>query len=104
MKYDVTAHPIKIRLPSHKGLDSTSVKEQVRNMIEDHTAWPEFLRTYHCQRLTLVTVAAPTIEEILCNVTKPNTHSTECMCERLQLHRAHSRLSKLPETEGHINS
>ena len=98
----LTAKPMEIRIPYHKGLDFRKLKAEVSKKIADHAEWPTFIREYHVRKLRFITESSNSFEDILCNMNKPKKHSNTCTCQRIQVQRQRDKLSALPTIDGHI--
>ena len=94
--------PIAVRLPYFANLDAGKMKAIILRAL-DEREWPGYLIAWHKAHVRVITESQPSIEDILCNVTKPWMPHGECRCaevkERL---RKKDPLTTLPEMESHI--
>ena len=93
---------ITIRLPYFERLDARQMKATILDAL-DAQPWPEYLKAWHKAHVKIVTESQPSIEDILCNVTKPWMPHEGCPCAAIK-----ARLSKkrqginLPEIDSHL--
>ena len=96
-----TRKPITLRLPYFKELMAHKVKEAVQKLI-DARPWPQYLIDWHKNNVKFITESQPSIEDIMCNVTKP-WRPTGCKC--CEIKRSLEKKDptvKLPEIDGHL--
>ena len=78
------------------------MKGIVLRMLDDKE-WPSYLIEWHKAHVRIITESQPSIEDILCNVTKPWMPHGSCQCAKVK-----ERLRKkdttvaLPEIESHV--
>ena len=98
----MTRKPIEVRMPYFGELDARSVMQTIRDAIKS-TAWPEFLKEWHCSKVKLVTSAQPSLEDILSNVNKPWYEHRGCTCMRVRRRMSEAGYGgALPQTCGHV--
>ena len=96
-----TRRAIEIRLPFFKGLDASKVKAVIHSAL-NRREWPEHLIEFHKRSVRVITENQPSMEDILCNVTKP-WMPQKCACHAIK-----ERLMKkqpntvLPEIDGNV--
>ena len=93
---------IEIRLPFFKRLDAGKMRAVISSAL-DARPWPKYLIDWHKTNLRIITESQPSIESIMCNVTKPWMPREGCSCAEIK-----ARLQKkdasvsLPEIDGHL--
>ena len=83
-RYDgLPRKPIEVSIPYLERIDIVKVKGMVTTMIEAQE-WPQFLKEWHRRSFRVTTKGAPTIADILTNVTKPSWIQRTCKCRELK--------------------
>ena len=68
----LTRRAIKIKIPYVHGLDTRRVKMELGRLIEEAGVdWPDYVRAWHRQNLSISTESRPSISDVMCNVSKP---------------------------------
>ena len=98
----LTRQPIKVALPMVKTFDALRARSFIRQLIREHTAWPEFLREWHVRNLRVVTTAPQSVGDILVNVTKPNQIGHTCTCGLICKRLREGGMTNIPLVDGHL--
>jgi predicted GIY-YIG superfamily endonuclease len=97
-----TRKAIELRLPFFNKLDAWKMKRLLNDALDKQT-WPKHLIDWHKTNMKIISESQPSIEEILCNVTKPWMPHGACKCQEIK-----KRLREkcpnivLPEIESHL--
>ena len=99
----LTRCPIEIRMPFFHQLDGRKVKGYVTGLIRA-MPWPTYIQDWHIKHARVVTGSAPSIADILCNVTQPWRDHRGCQCEAVErrLREAGYDAHCLHRVDGHI--
>jgi hypothetical protein len=95
--------PIEVRLPFFHQLDGSTVKGQLTCLIRS-MQWPVYIQDWHIKKARVITGSAPSIADILCNVTQPWRDHRGCKCAQVerQLAATGYDVRCLHRVDGHI--
>ena len=93
--------PFEIRIPYFEQIDKHKILNLVKSLINQQD-WPEFLKKWHCSKVSLITSSVKKIEEILVNVNMP-WRPRGCVCEQIERGlRKQGFEGSIPKINNHI--